>query len=255
MSDFRKYILCPRNWIVFLLVLGFLGIASVKVTLAERTAYTSEEEMREALQDTFEHYYGAGSPGKNMWRITGNMATEILYTEDLEKRKIAPLYVKQYTVTDWKPKWGCFTVTLADTTYSKEFIITKDGCLLEKGDADQEGNRFYPKSGGYYYDGLCAHPFCIEKPEEGKNYCKRHICFHEDCEEPVLNNGIVCEKHRITKEELVKKEVPAPMKSQSMVYEEEMPDCDDYESEEDFLDEWDGFMPDGSDAEDYWADW
>lgn len=71
----------------------------------------------------------------------------------------------------------------------------------------------------------------------------------------MLNNGIVCEKHRITKEELEKKKVPAPMKSQSMVYEEEMPDCDDYESEEDFLDEWDGFMPDGSDAEDYWADW
>ena len=34
-----------------------------------------------------------------------------------------------------------------------------------------------------------------------------------------------------------------------------MPDCDDYEDYDDFMDDWDGCMPDGSDAEDYWEDW
>lgn len=34
-----------------------------------------------------------------------------------------------------------------------------------------------------------------------------------------------------------------------------MPDCDDYEDFDEFMDEWDGFMPDGSDAEDYWENW
>ena len=35
----------------------------------------------------------------------------------------------------------------------------------------------------------------------------------------------------------------------------EWPDCDDYEDEDDFLDDWDGNMPDGSDAMDYWDNW
>ena len=34
-----------------------------------------------------------------------------------------------------------------------------------------------------------------------------------------------------------------------------MPDCDDYDSFEDFMDDWDGCMPNGMDAEDYWNDW
>lgn len=34
-----------------------------------------------------------------------------------------------------------------------------------------------------------------------------------------------------------------------------MPDCDDYEDYDDFMDDWDGYMPDGSDAEDYWENW
>ena len=34
-----------------------------------------------------------------------------------------------------------------------------------------------------------------------------------------------------------------------------MPDCDDYDDFDEFMDDWDGFMPDGSDAEDYWENW
>ncbi len=36
---------------------------------------------------------------------------------------------------------------------------------------------------------------------------------------------------------------------------EEWPDCDDYWDEDEFLDDWDGNMPDDSDAMDYWDNW
>ncbi len=38
-------------------------------------------------------------------------------------------------------------------------------------------------------------------------------------------------------------------------YADDMPDCDDYDSWGDFMDDWDGKMPDGSDASDYWDNW
>ena len=41
----------------------------------------------------------------------------------------------------------------------------------------------------------------------------------------------------------------------SYSYEQDMPDCDDYESWGEFMDDWDGNMPDGSDASDYWDNW
>ena len=34
-----------------------------------------------------------------------------------------------------------------------------------------------------------------------------------------------------------------------------MPDCDDYDYFDDFMDNWDGNMPDGSDAQEYWENW
>ncbi len=34
-----------------------------------------------------------------------------------------------------------------------------------------------------------------------------------------------------------------------------MPDCDDYDDWREFIDDWDGNMPDGSDASDYWDNW
>ena len=36
---------------------------------------------------------------------------------------------------------------------------------------------------------------------------------------------------------------------------QEWPDCDDYWDEDEFLDDWDGNMPDDSDAMDYWDNW
>lgn len=38
-------------------------------------------------------------------------------------------------------------------------------------------------------------------------------------------------------------------------YTEDMPDCDDYDNWGEFMDDWDGNMPDGSDASDYWDNW
>ncbi len=44
-------------------------------------------------------------------------------------------------------------------------------------------------------------------------------------------------------------------KKSSKKYCTEWPDCDDYWDEDEFLDDWDGNIPDGSDAEDYWDNW
>lgn len=38
-------------------------------------------------------------------------------------------------------------------------------------------------------------------------------------------------------------------------YTDDMPDPDDYDNWGDFMDDWDGNMPDGSDASDYWDNW
>ncbi len=38
-------------------------------------------------------------------------------------------------------------------------------------------------------------------------------------------------------------------------YTDDMPDCDDYDNWGEFMDDWDGNMPDGSDASDYWDNW
>ncbi|MCR5604926.1 MAG: hypothetical protein K6G27_14675 [Lachnospiraceae bacterium] len=44
-------------------------------------------------------------------------------------------------------------------------------------------------------------------------------------------------------------------KSKKKEKEAEWPDCDDYWDEDEFLDDWDGNMPDDSDAMDYWDNW
>lgn len=44
-------------------------------------------------------------------------------------------------------------------------------------------------------------------------------------------------------------------KKSKSYYEDDYPDCDDYEDWEEFMDDWDGDMPGDSDASDYWDDW
>ncbi len=79
----------------------------------------------------------------------------------------------------------------------------------------------------------CAVNGCTKRTEKDSMFCKKHTCTKKKCQEQKMSRALYCKEH-------LKKE---------------MPDCDDYDSFDDFMDDWDGHMPDGSDAEDYWENW
>lgn len=79
----------------------------------------------------------------------------------------------------------------------------------------------------------CAVNGCTKSPQKNSMYCKKHTCTKKNCYRQKKSKALYCREH-------LKKE---------------MPDCDDYDSFDDFMDDWDGRMPDGSDAEDYWENW
>ena len=80
---------------------------------------------------------------------------------------------------------------------------------------------------------ICAVNKCSSKVTTGSKYCSKHTCKKKNCYNQKNANAEYCSQHLKTT----------------------MPDCDDYEDYEEFMDEWDGNMPDGSDAEDYWEEW
>ena len=79
----------------------------------------------------------------------------------------------------------------------------------------------------------CAVNGCSKSVAKGSAFCKKHTCEKKNCCNQKAGKATYC---------------PAHLKK-------EMPDCDDYDCFEDFMDDWDGKMPDGSDAEDYWENW
>ena len=79
----------------------------------------------------------------------------------------------------------------------------------------------------------CPVKKCSKSTVKGGKYCRDHTCTKKNCYKQKEKKALYCKEH-------LKKE---------------MPDCDDYDSYEDFMDDWDGRMPDGSDAEDYWENW
>ena len=84
----------------------------------------------------------------------------------------------------------------------------------------------------------------------------RRICASTDCSSTACYDSEYCYFHKsypkYIKEEPKKYYVPKSKKKNSY---NNKPDPDDYEDYDDFMDDWDGYMPDGSDAEDYWEDW
>ena len=88
-------------------------------------------------------------------------------------------------------------------------------------------------------------------------YCLNHTCKEQGCFNRVAQANSVCDKcqnksNRKRNAEITRQNERTGEKSTKKY---SMPDCDDYDSYEDFMDDWDGFMPDGSDAEDYWENW
>ena len=85
-------------------------------------------------------------------------------------------------------------------------------------------------------------------------YCILHICENSECDNYKEKENHLCENCLAKEEETNKKKVKGTT-SKKTTKRVTMPDCDDYDDYDDFMDDWDGFMPDGSDAEDYWEDW
>lgn len=99
-----------------------------------------------------------------------------------------------------------------------------------------------------------------------------HMCYELGCTETISGKARYCKIHQIrndakqrANQDAAKKKTtgsntstPSSRTTVNSNYKRTtttMPDCDDYESYDDFLDDWDGNMPDGSDASDYWDDW
>jgi len=101
----------------------------------------------------------------------------------------------------------------------------------------------------------CA--YCSRTVKKSKKYCDRHTCREKGCSNGVsVLNGICSECTQKKREEKAyQKDLERISRESQKKKTTEMPDCDDYEDYEDFMDEWDGRMPDGSDAEDYWENW
>jgi len=124
--------------------------------------------------------------------------------------------------------------------------------------------------------GTCAASGCNKKRWNKSSYCSTCQCAWSGCGAKRMSGSSYCAKHRA---EILKpgkstssysskssyssskssyssgKKSNTSSKKNSSNRKYNMPDCDDYEDYDDFMDDWDGCMPDGSDAEDYWEDW
>ena len=100
--------------------------------------------------------------------------------------------------------------------------------------AQKTSSSSYKKSSSTYYK-ICSKYGCYNKVYGSGSYCSTHSSYSNNYSYKKNNNY----SYKKT--------------SSSKKY--EMPDCDDYDSYDDFMDDWDGYMPDGSDAEDYWENW
>jgi len=117
-----------------------------------------------------------------------------------------------------------------------------------------------PNRNGYCYEHnpqnkaiKCRVSGCRNKAYHGSVYCSTHECCLTSCKNKKVSGLGVCSSHK--KYQNSKPTASVKNNSTSKKPKYEMPDCDDYETFDDFMDDWEGRMPDGSDAEDYWENW
>lgn len=115
----------------------------------------------------------------------------------------------------------------------------------------------------------CHHGSCKKNAISGSLYCASHTCGkgRNGCYREVIGANELCSSCKEKKKNQSSNSTSSNRsksygsssyssnKKSSSTKKYRMPDCDDYESYDDFMDDWDGNMPDGSDAEDYWEDW
>ncbi len=81
-------------------------------------------------------------------------------------------------------------------------------------------------------------------------------CLHSGCKRKCVSGDRYCSKHQIKSTTKTTKKTGKKKKvTKKSYYKDEMPDCDDYDNWGEFMDDWDGNIPDGSDASDYWDNW
>ena len=212
MSQKRSTILV---WAAAIFALILVCLLTDRNSLAERTLYSSQEEMQSALQGTFVSY--TSREERKTWYIHDDTAIQT-YEDGVSF---------SYTVTKWHPHRGALTLTLDTTTQKERLFISLDGSLFDQ------------------------HNHIFQREEQSDNTNKS------------VNRKPVSEQSKPTEQDKPSEQNQPAKTDSKPVYTapgtqrktEEMPDCDDYESYEDFMDDWDGYMPDGSDAEDYWEDW
>ena len=112
---------------------------------------------------------------------------------------------------------------------------------------------------------ICHHGSCEKKVISGSRYCSSHTCGkgRNGCYREVPGANELCSSCKEKRKNSASNDSTSSTRSNSYNTQKktssskdyDMPDCDDYESYDDFMDDWDGDMPDGSDAEDYWEDW
>ena len=189
-------------WAAVIFILIVTCLITDRNNLAERTLYSSQEEMQSALQDTFVYYTARGE--RQAWSIHGDTAIQT-YENGA---------VFSYTITKWHPQRGALTLTLDTTAQKETLFVSLNGSLFDQ---------------------------------------HKHIFRRE---EQLASSDRGAKRKPVSGQNQPAKTTPTPVytapKSQRKP---ELPDCDDYEGYEDFMDDWDGYMPDGSNAEDYWEDW
>ena len=211
MSQKRSTILI---WAAVIFILSIACLITDRSNLAERTLYSSQEEMQSALQDTFVYYTARGE--RQAWSIHGDTAIQT-YENGA---------VFSYTITKWCPHRGALTLTLDTTAQKETLFVALNGSLF-----NQHKHVFRREEQLASSDRSAK-----RKPVSEQNQPATQSKSSEQSKPAETTPTPVCT-------------APKPQKKP------ELPDCDDYEGYEDFMDDWDGYMPDGSDAEDYWEDW
>lgn len=141
------------------------------------------------------------------------------------------------------------TASATNVTFAKSSdLCAKPGCNNKK-----------------YCGSYCAtHDSCkIKSACKTANYGGRKICKKSGCGNTATYTDGYCGRHTSgkssssysTSKSSTKSSSSYKKSSSSKKKSYSMPDCDDYEDFDDFMDDWDGCMPDGSDAEDYWDNW
>lgn len=208
-------------WAAVIFILIVTCLITDRNNLAERTLYSSQEEMQSALQDTFVYYTARGG--------TTGMEPSMAIPQ------YKPMKTAQYFLIPLRNgvrSCGALTLTLDTTTQKESLFVSLDGSLF-----DQHKHVFRREEQLASSDRSAK-----RKPVSGQN-------------QPATQNK-PSEQSKSSEQSKPAETTPTPVytapKSQKKP---ELPDCGDYESYEDFMDDWDGYMPDGSDAEDYWEDW